>query len=235
MTDTQAPFIPIRPSRASTDVVTQIREAILSGRYVQGDRLPTEREMARQFQVSRVTVRDALRALEAGGLIEVRVGGQGGPYVRGPDTALLAENLRTHLHLQGSTFGELAEARLALETTAARLAAERATEEDLVAMRQALDPAGHEGTAMLSVDFHEALVSASHNRALTTMWLAARSLLTEAMDQLHARQPDMADVARKVHTALYEAIAAGDGDTAVRLMRDHLYEFAARAERALRS
>jgi DNA-binding FadR family transcriptional regulator len=233
MTDSSKAFTPIRPSRASTDVIAQIREAILSGRYVQGDRLPTEREMARQFGVSRVTVRDALRALEAGGLIEIRVGGQGGPYVRGPDTALLAENLRTHLHLQGSTFRELAEARLALETTAARLAAERATEEDLMALRNALEPAGSNGTATLSVDFHEALVRASHNGALATMWLAARSLLAEAMNHLHARQPDMAEVARKVHTQLYEAIAAHDGDSAVRLMRDHLYDFAMRAERAL--
>ncbi|HEX6547451.1 MAG TPA: FadR/GntR family transcriptional regulator [Candidatus Dormibacteraeota bacterium] len=228
-------FTPIRPSRASTDVISQIRSAILSGRYVQGDRLPTEREMARQFGVSRVTVRDALRALEAGGLIEIRVGGQGGPYVRGPDTALLAENLRTHLHLQGSTFSELAEARLALETTAARLASERASPEDLGAMRVALDPSGPrpDGTAALSVDFHEALVRASHNRALITMWLAARSLLAEAMDQLHARQPDMARVAHEVHSQLYEAIAGGDGDRAVRLMRDHLYDFAERAERQL--
>src|SRR3979411_1052358 len=117
---------PIRPTRASSDVIAQIRRAILSGQYRPGDRLPTEREMARQFGVSRVTVRDALRALEAAGLLEIRVGGQGGPYVKEPDPARLAESLRTHFHLQGTTFAELAEARLALETTAARLAAERA-------------------------------------------------------------------------------------------------------------
>ncbi|HZU16950.1 MAG TPA: GntR family transcriptional regulator, partial [Candidatus Dormibacteraeota bacterium] len=71
-------FTRVRPARVSNEVVAQIREAIFSGRYQPGDRLPTERELSRQFGVSRVTVRDALRALEAAGLIEVRVGGQGG-------------------------------------------------------------------------------------------------------------------------------------------------------------
>lgn len=226
-------FTAIRSSRASTQVIAQIREAILAGRYVQGDRLPTEREMARQFGVSRVTIRDALRALEAGGLVEVRVGGQGGPYVAQPDPQLLAESLRAHLHLQGTTFQELAEARLALETTAAQLAAERANEEDLAAMRAAVDSEpGEGGTAGQSVDFHAALVRSAHNSALLTMFLATRALLQEAFSTLHARQPDMARVARQVHRQLYQAIERRDGELAIRLMRDHLYDFAERAERA---
>jgi DNA-binding FadR family transcriptional regulator len=225
-------FTPIQPARASTNVITQVRAAIMSGRFRTGDRLPTEREMARQFGVSRVTVRDALRALEAAGLLEIRVGGQGGPYVREPDPALLAENLRTHFHLQGTTFAELAEARLALETTAARLAAERATDENLAEMRAAIEEPRPDGTATQSVDFHKALVRAAHNSALLIMFLATQSLLAEAFDTLHASQPDMAGVARRVHTELYHAIAEHDAETAVRLMREHLYEFAARAERA---
>ena len=123
MTLSMPAFRPVRPTRASSEVVTQIREAILSGRFRPGDRLPTERELAQQFGVSRVTVRDALRALEAGGLIRVKVGGQGGPYVAEPDISQLSDSLGAHLQLRGSTFRELAEARLALETTAARLAA----------------------------------------------------------------------------------------------------------------
>lgn len=232
-------FTPIRPARASTDVIAQIREAIFAGRYKPGDRLPTERQMAAQFGVSRVTVRDALRALEAGGLIQVRVGGQGGPYVAHPDLALLSESLGTHLQLRGVTFQELAEARLALETTAARLAAERATPEDLEEMRAAIDrphqpsggPAGA-ATAAKSMDFHQALVRGSHNAALYAMFMATRALIAEAFDTLHARQPDMADAARQAHTRLWEAISARDAETAVSVMREHLYEFAERAERA---
>ena len=220
----QRVFAPVRPTRASSDVIAQIRKAILSGQYRPGDRLPTEREMAHQFAVSRVTVRDALRALEANGLVRVKVGGQGGPYVAEPDIALLSDSLGTHLHLRGTSFQELAEARLALETTAARLAAERATADDLVALQRAIDEPS-------SLDFHIALVAAAHNRALLAMFRATRALIQQAFDKLHAQQPDMVVAARITHTALSEAIARGDADDAARIMRQHLEEFAARAAR----
>jgi DNA-binding FadR family transcriptional regulator len=226
-------FSAVRPARASSDVIAQIRRAIFSGRYQPGDRLSTERELARQFGVSRVTVRDALRALEASGLIRVKVGGQGGPYVAQPDVSHVSESLGTHLRLSGTSFRELAEARLALETTAARLAAERATEEDLDRLRSAIrGPLRPSQTATASLDFHTALVKAAHNGALLVMFAATRALIQEAFDELHAQQPDMADAARTAHQALYDAIAGRDADTAVGIMRAHLYEFADRAERA---
>jgi GntR family transcriptional repressor for pyruvate dehydrogenase complex len=235
MTPAPAPtFAPIRPMRASSDVIAQIRRAILSGQFRPGDRLPTEREMAQQFGVSRVTVRDALRALEANGLVRVKVGGQGGPYVSEPDIALLSDSFGTHLQLRGTTFQELAEARLALETTAAQLAARRATTEDLAALKAAIEgpmqPAMTD-TATWSLDFHTALLIAAHNQALLAMFRATRALIQQAFDTLHAQQPDMADAARKTHSELYAAIAAHDAERATGLMRSHLQEFAARAER----
>ncbi|TMF06477.1 MAG: FadR family transcriptional regulator [Chloroflexi bacterium] len=229
-----AVFAPIRPVRASSDVIAQIRRAILSGQFRPGDRLPTERDMAQQFGVSRVTVRDALRALEANGLIRVKVGGQGGPYVSEPDIALLSDSIGTHLHLRGTTFEELAEARQALETTAAHLAAQRATAEDLAALEAAIHgpmqpPDGD--PAASSLDFHTALVIAAHNQALLAMFRATRALIQQAFDTLHAQQPDMADAARKTHGELYTAIAAHDAEHAAALMGSHLEEFAARAAR----
>ena len=84
------------------------------------------------------------------------------------------------------------------------------------------------------MDFHQALVRASHNAALYAMFMATRALVQHAFDTLHARQPDMAEAARKAHTELWQAISRRDSETAIRLMRDHLYEFAERAERAQR-
>lgn len=234
MTGPRPAFSLIRPTRASSDVIAQIRAAIFAGRFRPGDRLPTEREMAQQFGVSRVTVRDALRALETSGLIRVKVGGQGGPYVAEPDISLLSDSLGTHLQLRGTTFRELAEARLALETTAARLAAERATEADLASLEAAINGPIRPSfdAAATSLDFHTALVTAAHNGALLAMFMATRALIQEAFDALHAQQPDMADAARIAHGKLSRAISGRDGEEAVRIMREHLYEFAARAERA---
>ncbi len=229
-------FTPVRATRASADVISQIRETIITGQYVPGDRLPTEREMARQFEVSRVTIRDALRALEAAGLVEVRVGGQGGPYVTYPDLDVLTESLGTHLQLRGTTFLELAEVRLALETTSARLACERATKEDLAELKAMSErpPVGRQAAASAarSVDFHVALVRAAHNGALLAMFMAARVLIQEAFDLLHEREPDMVDVARAVHRELCEVVEARDGEAAARIMREHLNDFMRRAERA---
>ena len=71
--------------------------------------------MAQQFGVSRVTVRDALRALEANGLVRVKVGGQGGPYVSEPDIALLSNSFGTHLQLRGTTFQDMGRHRDAFQ------------------------------------------------------------------------------------------------------------------------
>src|SRR5688572_956332 len=223
MTTAVQAFSPIKPTRASSDVISQIRSAILAGRFRPGDRLPTERELAQQFGVSRVTVRDALRALEAAGLIRVKVGGQGGPYVAEPDIGLLSDSLGTHLKLRGTTFRELAETRLALETTAARLAAERATAADLVELEAAIlgpmRPPSHDSVAT-SLDFHTAVTRAAHNGALLAMFMATRALIQDAFDTLYALQPDMVEVARTTHTELYDAIRTGDADRAVRIMRE---------------
>jgi DNA-binding FadR family transcriptional regulator len=188
--------------------------------------------MAVQFGVSRVTVRDALRALEASGLVTVKVGGRGGPFVAQPDASVISASLGSQLQLQGTTFEELAEARLAIETTAARLAAERATEEDLAHLKRSVEEAGsHDDSVAESFDFHYGLVKAAHNRVLLLMFEATRTLIRSAFGELHHQQPDMAGSGRSMHLALYQAIERRDADTAVRLMREHLYEFAERAKR----
>ena len=94
--------------------------------------------------------------------------------------------------------------------------------------------AASEQIASTSLDFHEAVNRAAHNEALWAMFSATRVLIRRALDTLHARQPDMAAAARKAHSELYAAIVARDGDRAVEIMREHLYDFAARVERATR-
>lgn len=233
-----AQFRPVRPTRVSDGVVEQIREAIFSGELRPGDRLPSERDLAVQFGVSRVAIRDGLRTLEAGGLVRVKTGGGGGPYIASPDVELLSTAFGNHLKLIGAEFRELGEARLAIETTAARLACERATKEDLDVLRVAIGDSGQlaaqdrHGTAETSVDFHTALVAAAHNRALEAMFQAIRALMRDAIELIHTQLADTPEVARRVHTQLYEAIAAGDADTAVQTMREHLYDFIERVQRA---
>src|SRR5437899_10611972 len=119
-------FTPVHQARASGEIVSQIERAIFSGALSPGDRLQSERELAEQFGVSRITVRDALRGLEARGLIRVKVGATGGAFVAEANVDRVAESISTMIQLKRMTLSELAEARTVVEAATAELAAHRA-------------------------------------------------------------------------------------------------------------
>ena len=124
-------FVPVAVTRASSAIADQIRSAIVSGRLPQGERLPPERELAAQFGVSRVTVRDALRALEATGLVEIRVGARGGAFVRAPSGSLVAQAMTDMMLMSEAGTEDVVEARLIVELGTVTLACARATDQDL--------------------------------------------------------------------------------------------------------
>ncbi|MGH2378065.1 MAG: FadR/GntR family transcriptional regulator, partial [Candidatus Limnocylindria bacterium] len=104
-------FTPVRQPRASGEIVVQIERAIFDGELLPGDRLQSERELAEQFSVSRITVRDALRVLEARGLIRVKVGASGGAFVSETNADQVAESISTMVLLKRMSLTELVEAR----------------------------------------------------------------------------------------------------------------------------
>src|SRR3954467_4471621 len=104
-------FAPISVARASSSIADQIRQAIVTGKLDQGERLPPERELAEQFGVSRVTVRDALRALEAMGLIEVKVGARGGAFVTVPSGSIVGQTMSDMMMMSAVSPEDIVEAR----------------------------------------------------------------------------------------------------------------------------
>src|SRR5919109_363345 len=124
-------FAPVSVARASSSISDQIRQAIVTGKLPQGERLPPERELAEQFGVSRVTVRDALRGLEAMGLIEVRVGARGGAFVTVPSGAIVGQTMSDMMMMQAVSPQDIVEARLVVELGTVTLACARATDDDL--------------------------------------------------------------------------------------------------------
>src|SRR2546421_3011374 len=119
-------FQPVHQARASGEIVSQIERAIFAAELSAGDRLQSERELAEQFGVSRITVRDALRVLEARGLIRVKVGATGGAFVADASTDRVAESLSTMIPLKRMTPSELAQARTVVGAATAPLPAPRA-------------------------------------------------------------------------------------------------------------
>lgn len=234
-------FRKVRVGRASEDVVEQIEQVILSGQLQPGDRLPSERELAEQFGLSRMTIRDALRILESTGFIEIKLGAGGGAFIREPNFDPLSNSLSSMLKFKKATILELAEARKIVETATAELAAQRATAEDLEALRLAVESAkqAYESgdsnyTPQYSVDFHAALAQAAKNYVLDLTVNSFRTLFYEVLEQLLPTS-DMAERAIRDHWAIYKAIEARDSERARQLMTEHLGYFETKVQAFLKS
>lgn len=229
-------FVPVAVTRASSAIVDQIRSAILGGRLARGERLPPERDLAAQFGVSRVTVRDALRALEATGLVEIRVGARGGAFVSAPSGSMVGQAMSDMMVMAAITPEDIVEARLLVELGTVTLACARATDEDLDALRE-LDArakaalAAGTYTRELSWDFHAQLARAAHNHAVDGLAQSFRDTLS--MHPLRVREPRAKAFAATVeeHGRILQAIADRDAATARREIAAHLLRGTGLAER----
>src|SRR3954453_15489360 len=167
-----ASFDKVRRVRLFDDVLEQLREAILSGRIRPGERLPNERELCETFGVGRPTLREALRSLEAVGMIEVRTGKGGGSYAVTPSETPLGAALGSLVNLRGASLEDLAEFRVDFEGENAAWAARRADAGDISVLEAtvaearaaALTPAGRGALARIDVRWHELLARATKNR-----------------------------------------------------------------------
>jgi DNA-binding FadR family transcriptional regulator len=228
-----------RPGRASDAVVQHIKELVVTGQLRSGQRLPSEKELAKLFGLSRVTVRDALRVLEAEGFVRIKVGARGGAFISAPGPQHVTRSLTNLLRVNRASLRALAEARLILEPEVAALAAQRARPADLRAMRRAVEDARaarerHDPYFIPhSVGFHTALAEACGNPVLVCALASFRALFHEVLARL---LPDDAMAARAVedHQAILQAVAARDAERARALMREHLAYFAQRVDRLLR-
>lgn len=219
-------FAPVSVARASSSIADQIRQAIVTGRLEQGARLPPERELAEQFGVSRVTVRDALRALEAMGLIEVRVGARGGAFVTVPTGSIVGQTMSDMMMMSAVTPEDIVEARLVVELGTVTLACARATDEDIEALRDLAERAeaalaSKTYTRELSWDFHALVAKAAQNGAIEGLTSSFRSSLS--LHPIRTREGARAhSLTVKEHASILLAITKRDGATARREMAKHL-------------
>lgn len=216
-------------------VARQLRDAILDGALAPGEALPAERELCERFGVSRTTVREALRALQAQGLA-VADGPTAPLRVTTPE--LLAagpgrDGLVHLLRLGRVPVDDLVELRCALEAAAlahvARARDPRALAPAHAALEEMRD-AGEDLAAVQRADvrFHLALVQAAGNRALELVMLAVRDSIEAHLRTALAALPDPHATARRLvreHRALLAAVEAGDAAEAEALLRDHLLRF----------
>jgi GntR family transcriptional repressor for pyruvate dehydrogenase complex len=213
-----------------TSVVQAISEQIFSlvrsGELTPGDRLPTEGEMVRTFGVSRASVRESLRALEALGLIETKVGSGSFVAVIGPKSLVNDELLS--LILTTVELKEIFDFRRLLEGETATLAALNATDEDLVAMEQTLDQVERnlqrgQPVFELSWEFHSVLAEASGNGIMAKVLGVVYEMIKEIEGQIYDAHFDM-EQETAAHRALLEALKNRNPELAKRRMLEHLTE-----------
>ena len=229
-------FTPVRRARASGEIVSQIERAIFGGALKSGDRLESERELAERFRVSRITVRDALRVLEARGLVHVKVGASGGAFVSETNVDQVAESISTMILLRKMTLSGVAEARTVVETATCELAAERA---DAAAIER-IERSVERGRSVVreqaphteaSMDFHVAVADASANELLQATVAAYRDLLVQTLHDM--RDVRSARATQKAHEEILDAIRSHDPEAARSLMLAHLQDFEKRLRRWL--
>lgn len=131
-------FKTAKTNRISTNIVDQIRKAILTGELKPGDRLPSEKDLSKNFEVSKASLREAFRALEALGLLEVRQGVSGGAFVREVDLKTARNNMFNYIFFQNPSIHEFTQLRSFVEPAAAEIAALKITPEDLADLEENL-------------------------------------------------------------------------------------------------
>ena len=215
--------------RPRAQVEQQIKDAILSGQFVQGDKLPAETELAEQFGVSRPTVREALGSLVSAGLIRKIAGVAGGSFVNSVTTESLSqtlgESVDTILRLGALDIGEITVVRRVLELPAARMAAVNRSADHVSKMQSIVDR--QKSTTMddpeipsYDLEFHATVGDASGNRLLGAFVRALHSATYPA--RYLDVTPQVARQGVKQHIAILAAIEGGNGDEAAAAMEVHL-------------
>lgn len=214
---------PVQRAPLYEQVAERLREFIDDQQLKPGDRLMSERELAKRLGVSRSPIRQALTALRTLGLIEIRHGD--GIYLLRPAEELIA-NLALEVVESQADLPQIWEVRQPLEAQAAALAARRRTDQDLEGMREALDSmadavaAGDEGF-LGDKHFHELIATAARSPVLTKVLQGIQPSLDRASNA-SLSQPGQPKKSLRQHRAIYEAIEGGDEAAARRRMLNHL-------------
>jgi len=223
-------FPPLRDPRVFEKVVEHLRAAILDGRFRQGDRLPAERELVRQFQVGRGAIREALRVLEQGGLVRIRPGSGGGAFVDVTTARAVTRSLTDLLRFGDITLDHITEVRLGLEDLIVDAVAARRRKRDLVRLAEAIDRAdalfraGQSAErAEANFNFHVLLAEATGNPVYPLLIRALNGImepiLTKTGIPTRLSQQTLAS-----HRAIVAHLMAGRARAAKRELHAHILE-----------
>jgi GntR family transcriptional regulator, transcriptional repressor for pyruvate dehydrogenase complex len=220
-------FTPVKNTKVYEQVIEQIKEMIVSGKLKRGDRLPPERELVEHLQVSRTSIREAIRALQIIGLVECKQGG--GNFIKESFENSLFEPLSIMFVLQNSKPEEILELRKIVEVETAALAAVKIKDKELKEIQEIIDQmkasSDEELDAKLDKELHYRIAHASGNFLVVNILSAISSLIDsfikDARDMI-LKQKENKEILLGHHESLYNALQAHDKSKAAKVMIKHL-------------
>jgi DNA-binding FadR family transcriptional regulator len=218
--------------KAPDVLARELRERILSGELREGAVLPAERELVKQTQMSRATVREALRILEVQNLVRVKAGRAGGAFVQRPTTASMANSVSMLIRGRQIKLADLMETREALEPFCAELAAAKRTEADLATLDLANEAIADPGADLsrflqANLDWHVGVAIASHNELLIGFMTALSQAIYMGTENPAFVDDSVRAVTARAHKSITRAIRDKDAEAAGRRMRRHVHSYAA--------
>lgn len=228
-------FKPISRHKAPQVIIDQIRNAILQGKIAPGEKLPSSSELMDKFDVSKATLREALRTLEYMGLIDIRKGAKGGLYASKVESKVSRDSLINFFHFQSVSVQNLSEVRKILEPYAAKVAAHKISAEDIEALSEmnqrctdALAKGKHDKISMELINFHRVIAQCTENPILIFILKFVEDLLQEAKDQLRPDKHFFQSVV-EAHKKIVDALQDRDAERAW----DEMYKDVSQVEERL--
>ena len=226
-----------RHKRAFEKIAEQVRNYVYEQKLMPGDKLPSERELAVQFGLGRMVVREALRVLEQSGLVYVKHGGDGGSYVKGVDRSVVSGSISDVIRRGSVGLAHLTEVRIGVEKLVIGVAMARMSDSELELLKKHLEdaeaildistrqgtPPDFSGWAECNVQFHMVIAQATGNplyvMILGSLMDVVRSFFTDL-----AIMPEFLEAHMRDHRAIYEAVKSKDLRLAERRLEEHSLE-----------
>jgi GntR family transcriptional repressor for pyruvate dehydrogenase complex len=228
-------WLPVARARTYELVLDRMEEQIASGRLRVGDRLPAERDLAAALGVSRVAVREAMRVLDAMGLINQGTGSgrDAGTILTAAPGEALTRLIRMHVLVASVGSDDLVRARITLERESARLAAKHATEVDHERLTEHLDAMDAEDVSVDEFNdrdtaFHVAIARASGNTLVAELTTALRNAMRSTLLERLQTEHDFRGVSEQLcqeHRAIHRALLDGEAERAADLVEAHIENF----------
>jgi len=222
-------FIPLQTKRAFDEISDQVTKLIYQGVFKPGDKLPSERELASQFNAGRMVVREALRILEQSGFVCIKHGSAGGAFVKEIDSTVMKKSISDMLGVGNITIQNLTEVRMGIEGAILELATFRRNQDDLKLMRESIDNAEQQilrgrRPYERSIEFHLLLAKAAKN----PLYEIIIESIVDVMKSFILKAAPDEEYNKKIlnhHKVIYKAIENQNIRLAREVLKEHFHDF----------